>query len=143
MQAIIDTVRKISEFYNISCSVEQIEFSNYKDISKSARGVYILTDGKHTVYVGKGKIASRQVTHWVKANNLIKSYTIDPKGWKWLRENYECKPDTWTLYYINLKRETELSAMEGGLIHMLQPLANDETFKDEERTIRGEKANAN
>jgi hypothetical protein len=25
--------------------------------------------------------------------------------------------------------------MEGGLIHMLQPLANDETFKDENREI--------
>jgi hypothetical protein len=26
--------------------------------------------------------------------------------------------------------------MEGGLIHLLQPLANDETFKDEERKLR-------
>lgn len=138
MQSVIDTVRRLTEFYNISCSVEELDFKNHKDIPKTARGVYVITNGSQVVYVGKGKIASRQVTHWIKANNIQGKNILFPKGWLWLLENYDCKPDSWKLYYINLRKETELSAMEGGLIHILQPLANDETFKDEERALVNE-----
>lgn len=138
MQNIIDTVRRLSDFYNISCAVEEIEFASHKDIPKTSRGVYIIANSTHAVYVGKGKIASRQVTHWIKANNIQGKNILFPKGWRWLLENHDCKPDAWKLYYINLRKETELSAMEGGLIHILQPLANDETFKDEERSLINE-----
>jgi hypothetical protein len=36
-----------------------------------------------------------------------------------------------------LEKQTERSAVEGALIHLLQPLANDETFKDNNRTLKG------
>ena len=138
MNKVQATVDQLKTFFNIECSITTKPFSDYKDISAKLRGVYVLTDqdGK-IIYVGKGVIRSRQDSHWPKAHGKPKKHQIDPKGWKWLRENFDVKPGLWTVNYIELKKETELSAMEGGLIHILQPLANDETFKDEGRTLLG------
>ena len=131
MTKVVDTVTKLKAFFNIECTLQTKQFSSYKDLKKTSRGVYVLTteDGL-IVYVGKGDIKARQDSHWFKAHGTPKKHQIDPKGWKWLRENYNITPGNWTINYIELARETELSAMEGGLIHILQPLANDETFKD-------------
>lgn len=131
MSKVVDTVAKLKAFFNIECTLQTKPFSSYKDLKKTSRGVYVLTteDGL-IVYVGKGDIKARQDSHWFKAHGTPKKHQIDPKGWKWLRENYNITPGAWTINYIELARETELSAMEGGLIHILQPLANDETFKD-------------
>jgi hypothetical protein len=79
--------------------------------------------------VGKGWIRQRQLSHWPKAIGEAKS-NEDFKGWKALRENNELNPMEWTIYYTTLESETALTAMEGNLIHLLQPLANDETYKD-------------
>ena len=127
-----DTVDKCKTFFNINCTLESIPYPQYKErVPKSARGVYVLeSELGQIVYVGKGNIKARQDSHWPKANGDIKEYTIDPKGWQYLRNNFEIRPELWTLHYVELKKETELSAMEGSLIHFLQPLANDETFKD-------------
>lgn len=131
MSQVTDTVDKLKAFFNIDCLVQTKPFSSYKDLAKTSRGVYVLTseDGL-IIYVGKGQIKDRQDSHWFKAHGTPKKHQIDPKGWKWLRETYEITPGAWTINYIELNKETELSAMEGGLIHILQPLANDETFKD-------------
>lgn len=131
MSKVVDTVAKLKAFFNIECTLQTKPFSSYKDLKKTSRGVYVLTteDGL-IVYVGKSDIKARQDSHWFKAHGTPKKHQIDPKGWKWLRENYNITPGAWTINYIELARETELSAMEGGLIHILQPLANDETFKD-------------
>jgi hypothetical protein len=131
MTKVADTVALLKTFFNIECTLQTKQFSSYKDLKKTSRGVYVLTteDGL-IVYVGKGDIKARQDSHWFKAHGTPKKHQIDPKGWKWLRENYNITPGNWTINYIELARETELSAMEGGLIHILQPLANDETFKD-------------
>ena len=34
------------------------------------------------------------------------------------------------IYHPTLYKETEKTAVEGNLIHLLQPLANDETYSD-------------
>jgi hypothetical protein len=127
-----DTVDKCKTFFNINCTLVSIPFCQYKDlVPKAARGVYILqSEIDQIVYVGKGNIRDRQDSHWPKANGDIKSYTVDPKGWQWLRSNFDVHPELWTLHYVDLHKETELSAMEGSLIHFLQPITNDETFKD-------------
>jgi hypothetical protein len=131
MNKVVDTVTKLKAFFNIECTLQTKPFNSYKDLKKTSRGVYVLTtEDDLIVYVGKGDIKARQDSHWFKAHGTPKKHQIDPKGWKWLRENYNITPGNWTINYIELARETELSAMEGGLIHILQPLANDETFKD-------------
>ena len=137
MSQVIATVERLKTFFGIDCTVQTKPFNSYKELKKTSRGVYVLTsqDGL-IIYVGKGTIKDRQDSHWFKAHGTPKKHQIDPKGWKWLRENYTITPGLWTINYIELKRETELSAMEGGLIHILQPLANDETFKDEGRTLK-------
>lgn len=136
MKKVQDTVDSLKVFFNIDCTVQTKPFNSYKELVRTMRGVYVLTSEKdEVIYVGKGTIKDRQDSHWFKAHGTPKKHQIDPKGWKWLRENYNITPGLWTINYIELKRETELSAMEGGLIHILQPLANDETFKDEGRTL--------
>jgi excinuclease UvrABC nuclease subunit len=137
MKRVLDTIIKLKNFFHIECEVQTKLFSEHKTILNHNRGVYVLVDQEdRVIYVGKGNIKDRQIRHWNKSHGIIKSGTIDPKGWKWIRENYEITPNNWKLFYIELKKETELSAMEGGLIHMLQPLANDETFKDEKRILK-------
>jgi excinuclease UvrABC nuclease subunit len=131
MMTVADTVNRMKAFFSIDCELEQMPFQDWASLPRTMRGVYVLTDeASRVIYVGKGFIRSRQDSHWPKAHGTPKQHHIDPKGWKWLRENYSVTPSLWTLNYISLKKETELSAMEGGLIHLLQPLANDETFKD-------------
>jgi len=132
---VLDTVTRVREFFGITCSVEQRPFQDWASLPRTLRGVYILTDEEQRViYVGKGFIRSRQDSHWPKAHGAPKKHQIYPKGWQWLNEHFTVTPSLWTLNYIRLERETELSAMEGGLIHLLQPLANDETFKDRQLT---------
>ena len=137
MKQVLDTIQELKTFFGIDCAVEVKAFPEHREIPTRRRGVYVLVDeADNIVYVGKGNVRARQIQHWHKAHNIIKPGTIDPRGWKWLRENYQVQPAEWRVLFIDLKRETELSAMEGGLIHRLQPLANDETFKDQQRTLR-------
>lgn len=139
MKKVQDTVDQLKQFFNIDCEIKTKPFRSYKELVRTMRGVYVLTsENDEVIYVGKGTIKDRQDSHWFKAHGTPKKHQIDPKGWKWLRENYNITPGNWTINYIELGKETELSAMEGGLIHKLQPLANDETFKDEGRTLIGE-----
>jgi hypothetical protein len=127
---IVDTIKNTLKFFNIKTDINVNAFSEYRKISTRAKGIYIIIQGNTVVYVGKGNIRARQVHHWNKANNIIKPGTQDPDGWKWLREHVDIYPATWTIYHLELYKETEKSAVEGALIHLLQPLANDETFRD-------------
>lgn len=135
---VLQVIERCKDFFGINCTVKISEFNQYKIIPRTLRGVYVLEDELgNSIYVGKGNIQIRQDSHWFKAHGTPKKHQIYPKGWKWLRENYQVNPDKWTVYYIGLDKETHLSAMEGSLIHFLQPLANDETFKDENRILNG------
>ena len=132
MISILQTLAHCKQFLNLSCNITQIPFRNYKEIPKNARGIYILEDElQRPIYVGKGWIRKRQDSHWPKAHGQTKSYHIDPKGWQHLREsNPDLVPRDWTIYYTELDTETAITALEGALIHLLQPLANDETYRD-------------
>ena len=132
---VVDTIKNTLKFFNIDAELQVNGFSGYKQIPAKAKGIYVIIQGETVVYVGKGNIKARQVHHWNKANNIIKPGTQDPDGWKWLREHVEIHPATWTIYHLVLTKETEKSAVEGALIHLLQPLANDETFKDRKRAL--------
>ena len=128
------TIKRVLKFFDIKAKIINWEFQYYKEIPASHNGIYVITQGSDVVYVGKGQIKSRQGKHWDKAfgNKTAK----DTSGWRWLRENVEIDPKTWQVNYILLHKQTELSAVEGALIHLLQPLANDETFKDNERVLK-------
>lgn len=138
MMNLIDTVDRVSNFFNIPCQLICYPFSSWSQLERARRGVYVITSANaesadvEYIYVGKGFFRARQKTHWRKLTN---SADFDPKGWKWLMENHVVKLDQWQLYLVDLALETQLSAMEGALIH--QPLANDETFADREKLNNG------
>jgi len=128
------TIKKVLKFFDIKAKIIKWEFQYYKDIPNDHTGIYVISQADQVIYVGKGQIKSRQSKHWAKAfgNKEAK----DTSGWRWLRENVEITPAGWTVSYIILHKQTELSAVEGALIHLLQPLANDETFRDNERALK-------
>ena len=128
------TIKRVLKFFDIKAKVIDWEFQYYKEIPPTHTGIYVIQQGEQVIYVGKGQIKSRQSKHWDKAFGNKKAK--DTSGWRWLRENIEIAPTTWKVNYILLHKQTELSAVEGALIHLLQPLANDETFKDNERTLK-------
>ena len=135
-----ETVLRVSEFFNIQAQLVWYPYADWSSLDKTRRGVYIITNTDATlpdvkyIYVGKGFFRARQSSHWGKLTGNLSPGQIDPKGWQWLREHHELDLSNWRLYLVDLPRETELSAMEGGLIHLLQPLANDETFVDRQKT---------
>lgn len=133
MISLLETLAHCKTFLNLTCNITQMPFRNYREIPTSARGVYILEDELfRPIYVGKGWIKTRQQSHWPKALGQAKTYQIDPKGWQQLREhNPLLIPQEWTIYYAELNQETAITALEGALIHLLQPLANDETYRDQ------------
>lgn len=126
---IAETINRCLAFFDIKGTAGLVSFDQHKQIP-IGRGVYVITSATTVIYVGKGAIKDRQPKHWQKALNDFKPGTRDTKGWAWLRENHEIDVNNWTVYYILLNKETELSAMEGALMHFLQPLANDETLMD-------------
>lgn len=132
MISILETINNCKKLLNINTRIHQLPWNYYKEIPDTARGIYILEDElQRPIYVGKGWIRNRQQTHWPKALGNTKSYQSYPKGWKHLKEhNCDLNPREWTIYYTELESETALTALEGALIHLLQPLANDETFTD-------------
>lgn len=135
-----ELIKKELEHFNIQAEIITKDFKMYKSIPSKHNGVYVVSEDDKVVYVGKGWVRARQSKHWEKALADFKHGTNDTKGWQWLRENYDqfnLNPERWTVKYIILHKETELTAMEGALIYRLQPLANDETFVDENRILKG------
>ncbi len=128
-----EIIQSVLEFNEVEAEVITRPFKYHRDIHKTLKGIYILLQDDKVMYVGKGNIQDRQCKHWKKANGDLK--IKDPEGWKWLVENVEIAPKEWTIKYLILHKQTELSAVEGCLIHKLKPLANNETFIDEGRTL--------
>ena len=131
--SIDEQIQKILDFLEIKAETITKPFKYHKDIHKLLKGIYILIHEETVVYVGKGNIADRQRKHWKKANGDLKAK--DSEGWHWLVKNYKSHPKDWTIKYLILHKQTELSAVEGCLIHNFQPLANNETFIDEGRSL--------
>jgi hypothetical protein len=128
-----ETMKSVFDFLEIEADIIEVPFKSYKTIHKLLNGIYILIHNDEVYYVGKGQIRKRQGTHWKKANGVLKPK--DPDGWRWLVNNKIISPKDWTVKYVILHKQTELSAVEGCLILKLKPLANNETFIDEGRTI--------
>lgn len=125
-----ETIDKVLDILGITTEVKVTSFGGYTDIPSTAKGIYVIVENEQVIYVGKGNIKARQVHHWNKAHNNITRNTKDTDGWRWLREHCEIAPASWMIYYMSLCKETEKTAVEGMLIHLLQPLANDETYSD-------------
>ena len=133
MISILQTINTCNQFLNIKTRIHQLLWRYYKDIPAHARGIYIIEDDmQQPIYVGKGWIRTRQTAHWPKTMETLQGIRADTKGWQHLRENNpNLDTKEWTIYYTELAKETELTALEGALIHLLQPKANDETYKDQ------------
>lgn len=130
-------IKEVLDWFKIKADPISIPYKSHTTIDRSYMGVYIITQDDLIVYVGKGEILNRQRKHWDKAHRkTLAEGAKDPKGWQWLRENYTIDTDKWQLHYIILYRQDELSAVEGALILRLQPLANNETFEDNKRTLK-------
>jgi len=127
---ITQTINNCINFFGITIpAVEGCAFQDWRGISTRARGIYVIYGEDQVIYVGKGQIRSRQDKHWQKALANFRS-AKDTLGWRWLRENRAPEPDQWQMVYISGLTRTAQSALEGSLIHFLQPLANDETVLD-------------
>jgi len=128
-----ENIDKVLKFFSLESEVIEIPFKNILYIPKNRKGVYVISEGSTIVYVGKGKIQKRNISHWEKAYSSINKNPRVPKGWQWLTENYtnlNIHPDRWQLTYITLNKETDRTAVEGALIKFLNPIANDEVFSD-------------
>lgn len=109
-------------------------WNDYKSIPKGLRGVYIIYDADKFYYVGKGFVKDRQPHHEEKFSGVFKK-ARDTAGFRWLRESgVEFDVTKMRMTYIPLEQETLISAIEGSLIHMLQPIANDEVVKNSKPT---------
>lgn len=127
---IFDEIARVKNFFN--CELEPITlnfFSEYKKIPARTRGVYIIYDDKKTYYVGKGSIKNRQPHHVEKFTGNFKN-AQDTAGFKLLRENLnDVDLSLLKITFMKINSETLISAVEGSLIHLLQPTANDEVIK--------------
>lgn len=125
---IAETISKILPFYGIEAQVEYTHWSERPDLAnKKSRGVYIIYTDEHVFYVGKGFIRDRQKTHKEKFLGEFK-HARDTRGFKNFRAKYGIQDLTNLKFcYIVIESETAIGAVETGLIHLLQPLANDET----------------
>ena len=105
---------------------------DWNEISSTIEnGVYIIIHKDQIIYVGKGNIRDRQKMHIEKLSGAFKR-AEDTVGFKMLRESdhynvnaYDCQ-----VYYFDCHSASAASAIEGSLIHFLQPLANKETFQE-------------
>lgn len=125
---ISQTIKKVLDFYNIDANDVYTEWSEKPTLDdKRSRGVYIIYDNDKVYYVGKGFIRDRQQKHKEKFLGEFRN-ARDTRGFKAFREQYGILDLTkLNLCYIVMESETGIGAVETGLIHLLQPLANDET----------------
>lgn len=125
---ISETIQKVLNFYNIAANDVYTEWSEKPNLDdKRSRGVYIIYDADKVYYVGKGFIRDRQQKHKEKFLGEFRN-ARDTRGFKAFREQYGILDLTKLNFcYIVMESETGIGAVETGLIHLLQPLANDET----------------
>jgi hypothetical protein len=126
-QRIQDSIIKIQQFLNIAAEPQFQPWSIRLALShRRARGVYVIYDNNHIYYVGKGNIQDRQQMHLEKFTGEFRR-ARDTRGFRQLRERLG-PVDTQGLQCCTceLTQESAISALEGSLIHLLQPRANDE-----------------
>lgn len=125
--------QKIEQFFGSRLFVNIDTWSQSAKIGTELRGVYVIYDNNRIYYVGKGQVKARQKTHKEKFEGQFK-HARDTLGFRALRESkVEIDLDQLKLMWVGLEQETLISAVEGALIHMLQPMANDEVVKDKQK----------
>lgn len=130
IQQIESAVQRCREFFQITAGQSQhLGFPEWQQIPTKQRGIYVIYDQAVVIYVGKGLVRDRQDKHWQKAQGEFRD-ARDTLGWRWLREHTEVAADSWRMLVITGLSHTQCSALEGALIHVLQPLANDEVYLD-------------
>jgi hypothetical protein len=131
MQAHIEhIIQRCQQFLGLDgLTSRDISFQDWREIGSQDRGIYVIYSNSSVIYVGKGIIRSRQDKHWQKALAEFRD-ARDTVGWQWLREHTAVEPAQWRLQVITVAQSTARSALEGTLIHLLQPLANDEVYED-------------
>jgi len=123
-----ESINKIVTLYDIWGNIQFDQWSSKPNIeNKRARGVYVIYDNERVYYVGKGFIRDRQDKHKEKFLGEFRN-ARDTRGFKAFRDKFGILDLTQLDFcYITLDEETAIGAVETGLIHLLQPLANDET----------------
>jgi hypothetical protein len=99
-----------------------------KKLPAQGRGVYLIHDQHGQVYIGKGIAKVRTEKHEQKITDTRKHGQPEPTGWKWLRLVKQPDITNWNLTVLYLDSKSAETALEGCLIHFLQPVVNDETF---------------
>jgi len=83
--------------------------------------------------VGKGQIKARQKVHKEKFEGSFK-HAKDTLGFRALREaKLDIDLDQLKIMWVGIAQETLIGAVESALIHLLQPMANDEVVKDKQK----------
>ena len=131
---IADRVKQINTVMNI---VTEVKYCTWRDIDQEqlsrTRGVYVIYDTTQVYYVGRGYIAARQKHHREKFLGEFR-HARDTRGFRQFRELYGIvNTQDFLFAYCVVTSETAAQALEAGLIHLLQPLANDETNQDQNR----------
>ena len=129
---LLNQIKEVLINRSVDTEIKSCKFEKFPKILKRLTGVYIIFDTKLgiIVYVGKGIIFGRFKPHYNKATGLWEGKRGDTNGWKWFRNNNQFDIHNWKIFYVELPSEKKQVAVEGMLIDDLEPLANDETFKD-------------
>jgi len=114
------------------------------NIPKDLEGVYVLKLDREYIYVGKGKIKNRLISHYSKARGSANYY---PCSWlnflerrnqtpikttngqlKHLKKRFlkNIEGEKLTVWFMKFKTESMRSAVEGCLIEALKPTLNSE-----------------
>ncbi len=121
-------IARLVAIYELRATVTEQPWSTRPVLpSRRSRGVYVISSGTRTLYVGRGYIHARQQCHREKFLGEF-SLDRDTRGFREFRQkNGRIDLETLTLTVATLESETGIAALEAGLIHLLQPEANDET----------------
>jgi hypothetical protein len=149
MQAVKDEFlaspeKQSTDFIDSNLSLEELPCPRHigKDIDDTIEGVYILMNNDDVIYVGKGKIKARLKSHYSKVCGSAEYY---PDGWaqflkkedrnrveiaERLNRVKDLRCREWEVIYMPIDNEGLRSGVEGCLIMVLNPKANQETFKN-------------
>ena len=131
LDTILDKINSRLNTEEISGNIELCTFNEYKEF-KRRRGIYVIYDNDKVIYVGKGFFKDRNDSHYKKAVNEA---CYNPKCWIWFKDTYDYNISDWNLVVVEIASEVDITFMEGAIMKDLQPLANDETFKDRLTTL--------